>query len=71
MVVAHITRSRPCPCGRIHVGTELAGYRLESLIARGGMAVVYLAEHIRLERKVAFKILPPELADDENSASGS
>src|SRR5919198_250693 len=47
------------------VGAELAGYRLESLIARGGMAVVYLAEHLRLDRKVAVKILAPELAEDD------
>ncbi len=39
------------------VGPEIAGYRLESLVERGGVAVVYIAEHIRLGRKVAFKIL--------------
>jgi serine/threonine-protein kinase len=47
------------------VGSELAGYRIESLIARGGMAAVYLAEHLRLRRKVALKLLAPELAADE------
>ena len=46
-------------------GTELAGYRIESLIGRGGMAVVYRAEDMRLGRKVALKLLPPQLADSE------
>ena len=47
------------------VGTELAGYRIEGVIGRGGMSVVYLAEHARLERKVALKVLAPELAGSE------
>ena len=47
------------------LGSELAGYRLDSVIARGGMAVVYLAEDLRLNRRVAVKILAAELAEDE------
>jgi serine/threonine-protein kinase len=47
------------------IGTELAGYRIESMIGRGGMGVVYLAEHLRLKRKVALKVLAPELATDQ------
>ena len=47
------------------VGTEIAGYRIEGLIGRGGMSVVYLAEHVRLGRKVALKLLSPELAENE------
>ena len=46
-------------------GTEIAGYRIESLIGRGGMAVVYRAEDMRLGRKVALKLLTPQLADNE------
>jgi serine/threonine protein kinase len=47
------------------IGTELAGYRIESILGRGGMSGVYLAEDARLHRKVALKLLSPELSGDE------
>ncbi len=37
-------------------------YRIESELGEGGMATVYLAEDIKHERKVALKVLKPELA---------
>ncbi|WP_371494332.1 serine/threonine protein kinase [Kitasatospora sp. NBC_00374] len=46
-------------------GHQLAGYRLEELIGRGGMAVVYRAEDLRLGRTVAVKLLAPELARND------
>jgi serine/threonine protein kinase len=46
-------------------GTQIAGYRVESLIGRGGMAVVYRAEHLRLGRRVALKLIAPEFAEHE------
>ncbi len=48
------------------LGTEIAGYRIESVIGRGGMAVVYRAEDTRLGRKVALKLLTPALSDQEH-----
>jgi serine/threonine protein kinase len=39
-------------------------YLIEDEIGRGGMAVVYRARDLRLERLVAIKVLPPELALD-------
>jgi len=39
-----------------------AAYDIEAPIARGGMAHVYLARERRLDRRVAVKVLPPELA---------
>jgi streptogramin lyase/predicted Ser/Thr protein kinase len=47
------------------IGTELGGYRIERVIGRGGMSSVYLAEHTRLGRMVALKLLSPELAGSE------
>ena len=46
------------------IGAVLAGYRIEERIGRGGMSVVYRADHIRLKRKVALKLLASELAED-------
>ena len=46
-------------------GTELAGYRIQSLIARGGMGVVYRALDVQLGRPVALKLLAPELSANE------
>lgn len=40
-------------------------YRIEELIARGGMASVYRARDERLDRAVALKIMHPHLADDD------
>jgi hypothetical protein len=47
------------------IGAEVAGYRIESVIGRGGMAVVYRAEDTRLGRKVALKVLSPALSEEE------
>src|SRR6266496_2036985 len=46
-------------------GAEIAGYLIERVIGRGGMGVVYLAEQRSLSRRVALKVVAPELAADE------
>ena len=45
-------------------GFVIAGYRIDELISRGGMGVVYRATNIGLNRIYALKVLAPELADD-------
>ncbi|MEA2220888.1 MAG: hypothetical protein QOJ35_3514, partial [Solirubrobacteraceae bacterium] len=47
------------------IGSELGGYRIEVLVGKGGMGVVYRAEDLQLGRKVALKLLSPELAENE------
>jgi len=47
------------------VGDEFAGYRVRSVLGRGGMSVVYQAENLRLSSVIALKVLAPELAADD------
>uniref|UniRef100_A0AAU2JIP2 non-specific serine/threonine protein kinase n=1 Tax=Streptomyces sp. NBC_00049 TaxID=2903617 RepID=A0AAU2JIP2_9ACTN len=46
-------------------GKQIAGYLVEAEIGRGGMAVVYRARDLRLDRTVALKLLAPELARND------
>ena len=46
-----------------HLGRVVAGYRIEQLIGRGGMGLVYRAEHLNLKRGAAIKLIAPDLAE--------
>jgi serine/threonine-protein kinase len=52
------------PTTVLESGTELAGFRIESLIGRGEMGTVYRATHVRIGRGVALKVLSPEWSED-------
>jgi ABC-type branched-subunit amino acid transport system substrate-binding protein len=47
-------------------GTSFAGYRVDALVGRGGMGVVYRATDLSLGRPVALKLVAPELTEDEH-----
>ncbi len=48
------------------IGTNLGRYEVRSKIGAGGMGEVYLAQDTKLDRKVALKILPGELATNHD-----
>jgi predicted Ser/Thr protein kinase len=51
---------------QLDAGSQLGSYRIEGYIGRGGMGVVYRAEHAHLGRQVALKLLAPELAENQS-----
>ena len=60
---------RPKQLPRLDPGSVFAGYRIDSLLARGGMGVVYRARDIDLDRTVALKIIAPEHTQDETAVA--
>jgi serine/threonine protein kinase len=50
----------------LDAGTRLGPYEVVSPIGKGGMGEVYRARDTKLERDVAIKVLPDELAADED-----
>jgi serine/threonine-protein kinase len=47
------------------IGARIAGYEVECELGRGGMAVVYRARDLRLERTVALKLLTPDMVRND------
>ncbi len=55
---------QPWATSPLQPGRRIGAYRIEALLARGGMAYVYRAVHVMLGRAVAIKILPAVVAAD-------
>src|SRR5205085_2563119 len=50
----------------LRTGEEFAGHRIEGVLGRGGMGVVYRANDLRLNRMAALKVITPALSADED-----
>ncbi len=50
----------------LNAGTKLGRYEIRSQIGEGGMGEVYLAQDTKLDRKVALKILPADVASNRD-----
>src|SRR3989475_1658589 len=50
----------------IAAGTKLGRYEIRSKIGAGGMGEVYLAQDTKLDRRVALKILPTDVASNHD-----
>jgi serine/threonine protein kinase len=64
--VGHVCPPDPTDDLRQRLTQVLAGrYEITKLLGRGGMAVVFLAQDLALERQVAIKVLPADVTQDD------
>ena len=64
MIMSNTDSSERTMKAALRAGATFAGYRVEDLVGRGGMGLVYRATDLALGRQVALKLVAPELAED-------
>lgn len=64
-IFSGIAGPEPRLYAKTFIGQTLGEYMVQKVIGQGSMGIVFLAEHVRLKRIVALKILPPGLSVTE------